>query len=219
MLIAATSDLHGYLPEIPTCDVLLIAGDVCPVWNHALPFQREWLRGEFSDWLSRAPAGRIVGVAGNHDLALADDPALGGSLPWTYLENETAEVLGLTIWGSPLANRFSDGWAFLLIEEPELEAVWETIPDNADIVMTHGPAFGLLDETRIMAGRTGSKSLRARLVEVKPKLHVCGHFHESYGSDTLGLSTRAFNVSHCNYRVENGRDIYEPVNPVVRIEL
>jgi hypothetical protein len=54
MRICATSDFHGYLPDdLPESDLLLIAGDVCPMWNHDQKFQYTWLRTEFSEWLSR----------------------------------------------------------------------------------------------------------------------------------------------------------------------
>lgn len=74
MKVVATSDLHGFLPQIPPCDLLLIAGDVCPVWNHRLPFQRKWLRETFTPWLESLPARKIVGVWGNHDSIAESNP-------------------------------------------------------------------------------------------------------------------------------------------------
>ena len=59
MIICAVSDLHGQLPDIPKCDLLLIAGDVCPVTNHSLDFQEHWLDTEFRWWLKKIPAKKI----------------------------------------------------------------------------------------------------------------------------------------------------------------
>ena len=72
--VAAISDLHGFLPDVPACDVLLVAGDICPVEDHDLDFQRRWLEGPFSDWLRGLDAGEIVGIAGNHDFVAQADP-------------------------------------------------------------------------------------------------------------------------------------------------
>lgn len=74
--IVAISDLHGRLPEVPMCDLLLIAGDVCPdCKGTAIPAFRPlvaerqlvWLREVFSPWLTRQPCGHVVMCWGNHD--------------------------------------------------------------------------------------------------------------------------------------------------------
>src|SRR4051794_28325438 len=95
-LVRATSDLHGTLPTIEPCDLLLIAGDICPVDNHELTYQHQWLDGPFRNWLSecQGKAGAIVGIAGNHDFIFEREPATVAALhlPWTYLEDDQVEV-------------------------------------------------------------------------------------------------------------------------------
>lgn len=75
MKIIVTSDLHGTLPEIKTeFDLLLICGDICPVWNHDRRYQKEWLNTDFADWIKSLPyknaLSRVVCIAGNHDYFL-----------------------------------------------------------------------------------------------------------------------------------------------------
>ena len=60
MRLVLTGDLHGYLPPVQTCDVLLIAGDVCPIQSHKLDFQADWLKWTFIPWLRRAPARQKI---------------------------------------------------------------------------------------------------------------------------------------------------------------
>lgn len=201
MKIVATSDFHGKtFPKIPECDILLIAGDITPVYNHERNFQRHWLRTEFSDWLGVQPARYIVGVGGNHDFALNRWKSLGYELPWTYLNNESVEIEGVTIWGSPYAPKFGN-WTFMASEH-ELSEMYEAIPERTDILLTHGPAYGTLDETMyVWPGgdpHVGSTALRNRLTYgnyPNLKLHVFGHIHEAYGVEEVDGVTYA-NVSY-----------------------
>ena len=124
MKIVAIADLHGVLPTIPACDLLLIAGDICPVTNHGVEFQADWLNTVFRSWLrSLTHVHHIVGIAGNHDFVFERMPELvPRDLPWTYLQDELAEVAGLRIWGTPWQPWFFD-WAFNGRPE-ELKAKW-----------------------------------------------------------------------------------------------
>ncbi len=213
MLIAATADLHGHLPEIPECDLLLIAGDVCPVTNHGIGFQRSWLENQFPGWIagSRCRAERVVWIAGNHDLALelgGPGRRLRGTA--TYLQDQAVEIGDLTIYGSPWSQIIGE-WAFSLPEEdrgaeagPDLRTAYAAIPEAADIVLVHGPPAGYGDRTHD-GRRVGSPSLLARLEQVRPRLCVFGHIHEAYGRwEHQGITLA--NTSH----VDQG---YEPVNP------
>ena len=129
MKIAAVSDLHGILPEIPPCDLLLIGGDVCPLKDHKLRRQADWLGSEFRAWLERVPARKIVGVAGNHDFVFQHEPTwVPRDLPWTYLQDSGCEWEGLRFWGTPWQPWFFD-WAFNL-HEPDLKPKWQMIPEG-----------------------------------------------------------------------------------------
>lgn len=58
------------------------------------------------------------------------------------------------------------------------------IPDNIDIVMTHGPAQYILDSTG--DGRSaGCEHLRRAIARVQPKLFCFGHVHTGYGAQRL----------------------------------
>src|SRR5712691_11592390 len=67
MRIAAVSDLHGFLVTTPPSELLLVGGDVCPLDDESVDYQRRWLEGTFTEWLLRRPAQTIVGIAGNHE--------------------------------------------------------------------------------------------------------------------------------------------------------
>src|SRR6185437_2725231 len=97
------SDPHGYLPEVPACDLLLIAGDICPTGNHKPAFQAEWLDTTFRRWLeSLRQVGKVIGVAGNHDFIFQDAPHLvPRGLNWLYLQDALAVYHDLRIWGTP----------------------------------------------------------------------------------------------------------------------
>ncbi len=199
MRVAAISDLHGHLPEIPACDLLLLGGDLCPHHDHSLDFQAEWLTTEFRRWLDGLTHVRhIVGIAGNHDRVFQDVPeAVPTDLRWTYLLDAETTVEGLRIWGAPWQPIFFD-WAFNLSSE-ELAKKWALIPEGIDILLLHGPPLGWGDfATRRDGGdHTGCPHLAQRIVEVRPRLAVFGHIHEGHGRWQQGRTILA-NVSHLN---------------------
>lgn len=205
--IVAISDLHGFLPDIPPCDLLLIAGDICPVSSHNFLFQAHWLDSEFRAWLKSAPAQQAVFVAGNHDFVFEREPQLvPKDLPAVYLQDSGFQWRGLNIWGTPWQPWFFD-WAFNL-HEPELAPRWELIPPNTDILLLHGPPYGYGDGVPERGGvrRTGSPSLLARIQKIKPKLAVFGHIHEGRGEWRVGEIVLAnVTIVDANYR-----HVYEP---------
>ncbi|AMV36491.1 metallophosphoesterase [Planctomyces sp. SH-PL62] len=206
MRICCAADLHGHLPKIPECDLLLLGGDLTPGWARDPLDGRDWLDTEFRAWLEALPARtQVVGVAGNHDFVFQEDAAtFDAPLRWTYLQDSGTTCGGLSIWGTPWQPTFFD-WAFNL-EEEELAEKWALIPEGIDVLLLHGPPYGHGDPTP--RGPVGSPSLLRRIEAVRPRLAVAGHLHSGYGIHPIGPTT----LASCSLLDEE----YEPANrPIV----
>jgi Icc-related predicted phosphoesterase len=88
-------------------------------------------------------------------------------------------VAGVRFWGSPWQPEYND-WAFNLPRGAPLAAKWAAIPEEIDVLITHGPPEGLGDRSST-GGRSGCADLRTRVREVRPRLHLFGHIHEDGG--------------------------------------
>ena len=183
----------------PPADVFLHAGDIT---NTGEVEQLE----SFSKWLSAYPAEHKVVIAGNHDITLdapyyKDRGALrfhGGErydcveakqrlTGCTYLEDSSANVLGYEIYGSPYQPSFCD-WAFNLPRGELCDKKWQAIPHQVDVLITHGPAFGLRDVTS-NGEHVGCVDLRKAIEERQVSVSLAGHVHEGYA----GLQIRVLN--------------------------
>ncbi len=194
--------MHGFLPapeSMPEGDILLIGGDVTPVWNHDRYFQRDWLRTDFKDWLRELPYENIVGIAGNHDFYAMQNPGFMAELPWTYLQDEAATVDGLKIWGSPWVTRLT-GWAFCTTEDVIGDKM-DNMDKDIDIFLSHAPPMGIGDALSYnRAIHVGSSMIASRLSFgdwPNLKYMVFGHIHEGFGRAEFGNVTY-YNVSYLN---------------------
>lgn len=189
MKICAIADLHGNLPELPEADLIIIAGDIVPA---AFPYsdpvvQSGWINHSFAEWTHSLKCGELVYIAGNHDWVFEKMPGLVDhkKIRGHYLYNSAITLLGKKIWGSPWTPWFND-WAFNFPQGQkgleQAQDLWKTIPDDVDIVITHGPIYGYGDLVATESIRVGDKNLKNRLFELKDlQLHICGHIHEGSG--------------------------------------
>lgn len=219
--IIATSDLHGYLPDIEPCDLLLIAGDICPIESdnrqlkaHDKATQEKWILHEFAEWCELQPAKRIVWCAGNHDFG----PEMKGfkervdeGFPkWvTYLKSEVAVVDGLTIFAMPFTPNLPS-WAFYASHKA-WQWLPEDIPGYTDILMLHSPPKGAMLDGGHPDWATPEPMFKEIVDRIDPKLVLCGHIHEGYGTVKFRDITFA-NVAHCD-------QYYNPINKVKEFEL
>jgi Icc-related predicted phosphoesterase len=210
MRIVALSDQHGHLPEVPPCDLLIIAGDVCPdgfgrqFARDAPEQQKAWFDQTIRPWVARAPAKRTILTWGNHDwcgqlctfedsasaaLAIVVDNAV--SVP-----DDSAAAGAVSVWASPWSNQYGD-WAFMKAPA-SLAPVYAPIPAGIDILVSHQPPLGYGDQSADFASgqiiNIGSRELLETIDRVRPKIVVCGHIHEGYGQFERN-GTRIYNVS------------------------
>ena len=120
-------------------DLLIHAGDFT---NHG----REDEISDFMLWIDALDQFKdIIYIAGNHDLNYQADPlvTLSGGTRLHYLYNSSVTIDGIKFYGSPYTPRFFD-WEFMYDEE-EAEDLWSTIPTDTDVLITHGPPYGIFD--------------------------------------------------------------------------
>ncbi|HEY5977773.1 MAG TPA: metallophosphoesterase [Solirubrobacterales bacterium] len=211
MKVIATADLHGYLPEIEPCDLLLIAGDVCPIeGSHEVGDQLAWLQRSFRPWLGAQPAAEIAWVAGNHDFGCEPEgfAEVADEFPGHYLCGNAIAVQGKLIYGIPWTPDLPK-WAFSA-EAEAWPSIGEAIPTETDILLMHsGPAgLGLDGGHPDWAAPKIGTEIRDR---IKPELCVFGHIHEGFGELDLD-GTRFANVAHTD-------DFFDPIHPPVCFEL
>ncbi|MBV1920588.1 MAG: metallophosphatase domain-containing protein [Pseudomonadales bacterium] len=206
MKCVVISDTHGIYSdlEIPPGDVFIHAGDILG-------------RGElselvdFNNWLSTLPHKHKIVIAGNHDWCFERNEEESRSCLTNaiYLKDESVEVDGVKFYGSPWQPFFFN-WAFNLGRGMSLKAKWDLIPDNIDVLITHGPALGILDQV-VDGSHVGCEELFKAIGRIKPKYHIFGHIHEGYGSKTLTGCT------HINASIMTER--YIPSNKPITFEI
>jgi len=208
--IVCLSDTHNCNEQInvPDGDILIHAGDAT-------------IRGtldeivSFNEWFASLPHLHKIFVAGNYDWLFEISNARARTLLDSsihYLQDSAVEIEGLKFYGSPWQPRFFD-WAFNLMRGAELAEKWKLIPDHTDVLITHGPPFGILDEVPRQYGieNTGCEELRKKIEIVRPKLHIFGHIHCGYGrAEKFGVNF--VNASNCD-------ESYEPTNRAIVVDL
>ena len=162
--------------RLPKGDVIIHAGDIT-------------YRGEkkeiedFLDWFGKLSYKYKIFIAGNHDFFFEKEKAalIQKLIPESvhYLKDEELVIEGLKIWGSPYTPWFYK-WAFNKRRGSPLATHWAKIPADTDVLLTHGPVYGILDML-LNEQHAGDKDLLNKVLEIKPKVHICGHIHESYG--------------------------------------
>jgi len=218
LTLALLSDTHGLHARmehpIPEADVLIHAGDFCGKGRG------DEVR-DFAAWMGAMPHRHKLVTPGNHDRPVENDPSTFRKVFADHgirlLINETTWIDEFSFFGSPYTPTFFD-WHFMRDRGPAIRAEWEKIPDDADVVITHGPPYGHGDLAPSWKGEplrhVGCFELLNRLRIVRPRLNVFGHIHDGYGitiSDEIP-GTTFVNASVCT-------EAYRPSNRPHRFEL
>ncbi|KAI9487936.1 Metallo-dependent phosphatase-like protein [Zychaea mexicana] len=201
------SDTHGRLNfsfPIPDGDVFVHAGDLTRVSSYD-EFERTIA------WIESLPHKIKIVTAGNHDHVLDDKfgfvkdkqqfLARMDHANITYLEHESFRLpqsLGRhKMFVSPYAP-FHIGGAFML---HSLRNIWEAIPEDIDILVTHTPPFGYQDRIARGGQHVGCPHLRTKVEAIRPRVHIFGHIHEDHGWQyTPNGATLMINACICDRR-------------------
>lgn len=199
------SDTHGYhdLLAIPKdIDLVIHSGDVS---NPRDPLLSIIECTKFLDWYEKLPIKHKILISGNHDIAFErrsinkSDMILRDII---YLENEDTVIEGVKIWGSPITPTFGVGWAFNR-KRDKLHDLWASIPEDTNIVISHGPPKGILDHSYNVVGniyeRCGCAALAKRVRLLEPDLCLFGHIHTTediINAGTMQLS--GYKTIHSN---------------------
>ena len=177
--ISDTHTKHKHLTnDLPGGDILIHCGDISSrgYMNEIRNFL-EWFDG------IKGYEHKIF-IAGNHDFGFQDNPKECAKLlqdypTVTYLEDTSVIIDGIKIYGSPWQPRFYN-WAFNVDRGWDIAQKWEKIPQDTDILITHGPLHGIVDST-YTGQRVGCEDLYKKVMEIKPKVHCSGHIHFDHG--------------------------------------
>jgi len=204
-LISDTHNKHKFVTnDLPGGDLLIHAGDISSMgYEHEIR--------EFCKWFNNIDNyTHKVFIAGNHDWGFQNNVEIVKEIldfyeNITYLQDNST-LLGedmVSVYGSPWQPEFYN-WAFNLPRQGvELKEKWDNIPNNTDILITHGPAYGYVDKVIGRTENLGCELLTERIRELKPKIHVCGHIHTGYGytfdGDTHYINASVLNESYVYY--------------------
>lgn len=203
MKLVAMSDTHNLVvPNVPDGDVLIHAGDAT---FHGTVKEIS----AFAEWYGALPHRTKLFVAGNHDWLFQTDRLqaeriLSGK-GIVYLQDSAVMISGKLFYGSPWQPEFCS-WAFNVPRGKELAEKWARIPEDASVLITHGPPAGILDTVQ-NGPMLGCVDLKNRLRRLSVDAHFFGHIHDSYGS--LGPY---HNVASCDER-------YRQTNPPIVVDI
>lgn len=187
------SDTHGnhnqlQIPE--GIDLVIHSGDAT---NMLDPYANLSEMLAFLSWFSTLPIPRKILVPGNHDTSIdrnliGRDQIEGGGI--TLLIDQGAEIEGVKFWGSPWTPRYGN-WSYMK-DRGTINRIWDRIPEEIDVLITHGPPFGILDATYNHHNKVelvGCSALRKRVAKAPPRFMLFGHVHSCEGIRNAGTRT------------------------------
>lgn len=209
MRLVCISDTHCQLKKvkIPDGDLLIHSGDL--TYRGTIEEVNKEARN--LEKIAKKFTNGVLFIPGNHDRLAETNPSLFKDIMSSckVLIHESIEINGIKFFGSPYTPFFHN-WAFN-IYRGNLKPFWDQIPENIQILITHGPLHGIND-MNLEGENCGDKELLIRVSELKNlKYHIFGHIHEGYGT-IVNNSTHFINASVCNR-------YYKPINQPIVIDI
>src|SRR3984957_20693531 len=174
------------------------------------------------NWMKELPHKRKIAIFGNHEVGFEHgykrNPAIKmiKDAGIDYLEDSGVEIDGIKYWGSPVQPWFHS-WEFNKHRGKEIRTYWDKIDPLTNVLITHGPPYGILDEVpRGIHGveHVGCEDLLRRIDELKQlKIHCFGHCHRDHNEAPVERD----GVMFCNASILNNQ--YKLSNDPIIIDL
>jgi len=184
--IVHISDTHQkenvFLKNIPFGDILVHSGDFSHFWKKMTEDNYEQLLKAFNEFLGKLPHKHKIFVSGNHETRLPfhskeDIQALLSNC--VYLQDSAVVIEGIKFYGSPWTHT-KHGF---IGSAAHIKSMWERIPVDTDVLITHHPPYNILDSAYLM--HWGCRDLRDRVLKIRPKIHLFGHVHDDAGVQVI----------------------------------
>ena len=176
--LADTHNCHHRLRDLPEADVVVHSGDFCMVGS-----EQEAI--DFLNWFCNLPYRHKIFICGNHDDCLYDANIDGLDANVHFLSNSGIEMDGVKFYGVPM-----------FIED------CISIPDDTDVLITHSPAYGILDFDDGI--NYGSEEILSRISELHLKAHLFGHIHAQHGvAEQNGIIFSNGSIMNADYTTLN----------------
>ncbi len=222
--IDCISDLHGHRPKLPGGDLLIMAGD------YTAHDSLEEIN-EFEKWMGNLNYKKIIYISGNHDNIYATrESSFGEKIEFLFDQSTTYTkpntIHSLNIYGTPWTAWFpgvNPKYTASMRPEDHLSDKFNHIPEDLDILICHGPPYGILDENDYRV-HCGSIALMRAIERAQPKYVIFGHIHEQGGkrltlknvTSPIGMHAWDINFLNVSYLDQNYRHWDHPIR---RIEL
>ena len=181
VLLSDTHELHREV-DIPLGDLLIHAGD-WSMFDKSLNAIKD-----FASWFTSLPHRHKILVPGNHQFRLEQDPSVSRLFRGaTLLIDQPVVIEGLNIYGSPVTPLY--GGAYGMSSPADRVKHWANVPEDTDVLITHGPPYGILDQAPHVLHHGGDPELLEAVQRLQPRLHVFGHVHSAYGIQETGDTT------------------------------
>lgn len=207
-IISDTHCRHNEL-VVPDVDMVIHCGDCS---SSFLLEDNEKEVYDFLDWYASLNIKYKLMTFGNHDRSVSHgliDLDRYKKQDITFLIHEEVIIEGIKFFGSPYTPSYGKSWAYM-IQRNRMQMVWKSLPDDTDVLITHGPPKGFLDITKELDGsliQVGCKALTNRVSEIKPMIHCFGHIHDEPDIHNYGVfqrgDRRIINAACLNHRSGN----------------
>lgn len=189
-IISDTHTLHRKLIIPDGLDTVIHCGDCSNSHDPALNVKEVQ---DFIEWYKNIPVKNKIYVPGNHDTSIQAgliNKNLFKDNGIHILIHEQLNLEGVNCFGSPYTPRYGE-WAYMYKRQRGKE-YWDTIPNNTDILITHGPPKYHLDlsddeNDRKKIAQVGCKNLLNAIETKNISFHCFGHIHSTDRFNNYGI--------------------------------